>query len=56
MLVKVIIVFLLAMALLGMIGRWLYPNAPRLRKPAVCRDCGRPRIGRDPCPCSKDRP
>lgn len=53
MLVKVILLFLLAMVLIGMIGKLLFPGRmPRLgrRKPATCPDCGRPQVGRR-CPC-----
>lgn len=54
MLVKIILVFLLAMVLLGMIGKLLFPGAARRltrRRAASCPSCGRPLIGRAPCPC-----
>lgn len=56
MLVKVILLFLLAMALIGMIGKVLFPDATsRLmrRKKAVsaCRSCGKPLIGKGNCTC-----
>ncbi|WP_181318235.1 hypothetical protein [Pseudogemmobacter blasticus] len=54
MLVKTILIFLLAMALVGMVGKLLFPNSlPGLgrRKGAFCPDCGRPRIGRGTCDC-----
>jgi len=55
MLVKVILLFLLAMALVGMIGKLLFPNARPLarRRSAYCPDCGRPHIGKGPCACGK---
>jgi hypothetical protein len=54
MLVKIILVFLLAMALVGMIGKVLFPGARLGRKRAAhCPDCGRPRIGKGPCACGK---
>lgn len=56
MLVKIILVFLLAMALVGMIGKVLFPGAgARLgrKRSAYCPDCGRPRIGKGPCACGK---
>lgn len=55
MLVKVAILFLAFMALIGWIGRWLVrlrpPKAPPRLGAARCPACGRPRIGRDACPC-----
>lgn len=53
MLVKIILIFLLAMGLVGMVGKLLFPSAmPRLsrRKPKACPDCGRPLIGKG-CSC-----
>lgn len=53
MLVKIILVFLLVMALIGMIGKLLFPNAmPRLSRkgPKTCPDCRRPLIGKA-CSC-----
>jgi hypothetical protein len=59
MLVKIIIIFLLAMVLVGMIGKLLFPSAmsgrKRLqdpRKPPVCKHCGRYVIGTS-CDCTK---
>jgi hypothetical protein len=51
--VKVILLFLLVMAVIGMIGSklgWLV--LPRARA-KFCSSCGRPLIGRGPCPCGK---
>ena len=55
-LVKIIIVFLLAMVLVGMIGKVLFPGAvPRvLRRSPVCKACGRHVIGKS-CDCKKRR-
>ncbi len=51
MLVKVILLFLAAMALIGMIGKLLFPNAmPRLAQ-RRCKTCGKPRIGKAGCDC-----
>ncbi|MEZ5912610.1 MAG: hypothetical protein R3D84_10660 [Paracoccaceae bacterium] len=50
MIVKIITLFLVAMAVLAMFGllrlRWLDP-----RRNARCGACGRPRIGKGPCGC-----
>ncbi|WP_395540662.1 hypothetical protein [Neotabrizicola sp. sgz301269] len=55
MLVKIILLFLLAMGLVGMIGKLFFPGSgPVLRRrSAYCPDCGRPRIGKGPCACGK---
>jgi hypothetical protein len=53
MLLKIILVFLLAMVLVGMVGKLLFPDRFRLRRPtaaARCKACGRPLIGRS-CDC-----
>ena len=58
MLVKTILVFLLAMVLVGMIGKVVFPSAidrakrKALGKAPVCRSCGRYVIGRK-CDCGK---
>ena len=56
MLFKIISIFLIAMVLIALVGRALFPGAlPRMmqkRKVApVCPDCGRPVIGTKPCDC-----
>jgi len=54
MLVKIIVVFLLVMALIGMIGKLLFPGTmPRLSRTRPCPDCRRPLIGKS-CNC-KDK-
>ena len=50
MIVKVVFLFLIAMAVLAMFGRLRFPGQQRLAD-AKCRDCGRFRIGKGPCPC-----
>jgi hypothetical protein len=55
-LVKVVIAFLLAMLLVAMIGRALFPGLLRLGRahPArsrTCPDCGRFQIGASRCDC-----
>ncbi|WP_435257497.1 hypothetical protein ACSBLW_15490 [Thioclava sp. FR2] len=58
MLFKIILIFLLAMILIGMIGKALFPDAMSrgLRRargnPAVCKSCGRYVIGKA-CDCKK---
>jgi hypothetical protein len=59
MLVKIIILFLAAMALVAMLGKWLFPGAlsrkVRGTKGAapVCSRCGRYLIGKGGCDCRK---
>jgi len=61
MLFKIIMIFLLAMVLLGMIGKVVFPGAAdrAMRKVGVrkkaCTACGRPLIGKS-CDCKKGRP
>jgi hypothetical protein len=53
MLTKIILVFLLAMVLVGMVGKVLFPDRFSLkRRPTAgrCPSCGRPRIGKT-CDC-----
>ncbi|TCP21370.1 hypothetical protein [Rhodovulum adriaticum] len=58
MIVKIVTLFLIAMAVLAMFGRLRLPKPRRpaalTRRPAKCPHCGRHRIGRGPCPCGKD--
>lgn len=54
MLWKIVIIFLCAMALVGMIGKLIAPGRARdalSRRARRCPDCGRPRIGSDRCDC-----
>ena len=51
-LVKIVTLFLIFMAVLAMFGRLRFPGITGLTK-GKCPDCGRPRIGRGPCPCGE---
>lgn len=55
MLVKIIVLFLVAMAVLAMFGRLRLPRRTGRSglppKPRKCAACGAPVIGRGPCPC-----
>ena len=61
MLVKIVILFLAAMALIGFVGKLLFPQTfrrmtsrrPALAKPTRCRRCGRYLIGKGGCDCAK---
>jgi hypothetical protein len=59
MLVKVVIIFLVVMAVIAwvgsLVGKLRLPGArrPGARLDAFCPACGRPRIGKGPCPCGK---
>jgi hypothetical protein len=58
MLVKIVILFLAAMAILGMVGNWLFPGAisrslKQRVKPAKCPKCGRFLMGRSTCDCGR---
>lgn len=58
MLVKIILVFLLAMVAVALIGRALFPTAlPRVMRKSVgvksCPKCKRPLIGSRPCDCGR---
>ncbi|MDR7124585.1 hypothetical protein [Pseudotabrizicola sp. 4114] len=58
MLFKIILIFLLAMVLVGMVGKLVFPSAiDRMKNKAlgrgpVCRSCGRYIIGKS-CDCGK---
>jgi len=52
MIVKIVLLFLVAMAVLAMFGRLRFPGQKRLGA-AKCRKCGRFRIGKGPCACEK---
>ncbi len=59
MLVKTVLLFLLAMVLIAMIGRALFPDTvrrlvrrrPRALRPGTCPRCGNYIIGTGPCAC-----
>lgn len=54
MLIKTVTIFLVVIAVLAMFGkvRWILPWKTRLET-SKCRACGRPRIGKSPCPCGR---
>ncbi|MBE0454392.1 hypothetical protein [Roseovarius autotrophicus] len=54
MVVKIVFVFLVAMAVLAMFGKLRFPGQKRLAE-AKCKRCGRYRIGKGPCDCGKGR-
>lgn len=60
MLVKVVILFLVVMVVIawvgGLIGKLRLPGSkrPNARLGAFCPACGRPRIGKGPCPCGRE--
>lgn len=53
MLVKIVTLFLVFIAILGIFGKLSLLIPRKLRKTAVCKECGRHRIGKGPCPCGK---
>ena len=55
MLSKIVILFLVFIAVLGMFGKLslLLPKSARRLTTARCKNCGRFRIGKDSCPCGK---
>ena len=52
MLAKIVAIFLVVIAVLGMFGKLRMPGAKRLA-PKKCPRCGRYRIGKGPCSCEK---
>lgn len=50
MLTKIVLLFLVGMAVLAMFGKLTFPGKKQLdaRK---CPECGRFKIGKGPCPC-----
>ncbi|HKL46154.1 MAG TPA: hypothetical protein VJ906_07915 [Roseovarius sp.] len=54
MVVKIVILFLVAMGVLAMFGKLRFPGQKRLAA-AKCRKCGRYRIGKGQCTCEKGR-
>ena len=55
MLSKIVIFFLVFIAVLGMFGqlKLLLPKRAQRLAASRCKNCGRFRIGKDPCPCGK---
>lgn len=54
MIIKVVVLFLVGMMVLAMFGKLRLPKAPRLGA-QKCDKCGKYRIGRGTCLCSKNR-
>jgi hypothetical protein len=54
MILKIVLLFLVVMAVLAMFGKLHWLGGSRLAK-GKCRKCGRYRIGRGNCPCEKDK-
>lgn len=52
-LVKIVTLFLVFIAILGMFGKLSLLIPKKLRKAATCSNCGRHLIGKGPCPCGK---
>ena len=52
MLVKIVVLFLVGMAVLAMFGRLRLPRIGR-KDPRKCARCGRFLIGKGPCDCIK---
>jgi hypothetical protein len=58
-LAKIVVLFLIGMAILAMFGRLRMPQLPSIRlrrKAATCPSCGRHQIGRGACPCGTPPP
>lgn len=55
MIIKIATLFLVVMAVLAMFGRIRMPNLGRIKSAKKCKACGRPKIGKDPCPCGKEK-
>ena len=55
MLLRVVLLFLVLMALLGMFGKMRLPKPPDIRRlnGRKCPKCGTYRIGSGPCPCGE---
>jgi hypothetical protein len=49
MVTKVVLIFLAVMAVIAMLGRVRLPK----RRANFCSACGRPALGKKPCPCGK---
>ncbi|GAA6163682.1 hypothetical protein NBRC116590_13860 [Pelagimonas sp. KU-00592-HH] len=54
MIFKIVTLFLVGMAVLAMFGKLTYPGKKRLQS-AKCPKCGRYKIGKGPCPCTKGK-
>ncbi|WP_417719444.1 hypothetical protein [Salipiger sp.] len=54
MLAKIVALFLVVIAVLGIFGKLRVPGQERLAA-AKCKSCGRYRIGKGPCPCGQGK-
>jgi hypothetical protein len=52
--VKIVFLFLIAMGVMAMFGKLRVPGMKTLSN-RKCRDCGRYRIGKGPCPCGGEK-
>ncbi|MEL7013456.1 MAG: hypothetical protein AAGM21_13535 [Pseudomonadota bacterium] len=55
--IKIVTLFLIFIAVMAMFGRLRLPKIGKFgrRQDAVCKTCGRPRIGKGPCPTCKGK-
>lgn len=53
MILKIVTLFLVFIAVLGMFGKLSILIPKKLRSVAKCEVCGRHKIGKGPCPCGK---
>lgn len=53
MIFKIITLFLVFMAVLALFGRLRMPKLS-LKRPGRCPSCGRPKLGKGPCPCKSE--
>lgn len=54
MIFKIISLFLIGMMVLALFGRIRFPGASKLKN-ITCPKCGRYKIGKGPCACSKGK-
>lgn len=52
MIIKIVSLFLVGMVVLAMFGKLRFPGQKRLAA-AKCGKCGKFKIGKGPCPCTK---
>jgi hypothetical protein len=54
MIVKIVVLFLVFMGVMAMFGKLRFPGQQKLAS-AKCPKCGRYRIGKGPCNCTKGK-
>lgn len=54
MIFKIITLFLVAMMVLALVGKFRFPGQDKL-KALTCKKCGRYKIGKGPCACEKGK-